>query len=241
MLPGFANWRDSGGPESYRYPSHQFTAAAINPGLDVPGVSPVGLPVSAKVAKSIAATCHASPFGKGSQTLIEESVRKTWALDASQFSLRNPLWELQLKAISSEIVPALGVDANPYEVQAELYKFLVYEEGAFFSSHQDSEKAEGMFGTLVICLPSKHEGGDVTATHKDQTQTHDSAANSEYGFSYAAWYSDVRHEIKPVTSGYRLVLTYNLIHRPSTCIKTTDWAEQEPRNSPSIMGGDLRT
>jgi hypothetical protein len=73
-----------------------------------------------------------------------------------------------------------------------------------------------MLGTLVICLPSKHEGGEVIATHKDQTQTHDSAAKSEYGFSYAAWYSDVRHEIEPVTEGYRLVLTYNLIHRPST-------------------------
>jgi hypothetical protein len=100
MLQGFPNWRDTGGPESYRYPSHQFTAfgtgawadelkqdlsgflkdvdtpgsfftnnalnAAINPGLDVPGVGPVGLPVSPEVAKSIAATCHASPFGKGS-------------------------------------------------------------------------------------------------------------------------------------------------------------------------------
>jgi hypothetical protein len=87
------------------------------------------------------------------------------------------LWELQLKAILAEIVSALGVDANPYEVQADLYKLLVYEEDAFFASHQDSEKAEGMFGTLVICLPSKHEGGEVIATHKDQVQAHDSAAN----------------------------------------------------------------
>jgi hypothetical protein len=158
------------GPESNRFPSHQFTAsspgtwaeelrkdlagylkdvetpgsfftnnalnAAINPGLDVPGVGPVGLPVSPEVAQSIAATCHASPFGKGSQTLIDESVRKTSELDASQFSLRNPLWELQLKAIVTEIVQALGVDANPYEFQADLYKLLVYKEGAFFKTQK---------------------------------------------------------------------------------------------------------
>ncbi|KAL3440595.1 hypothetical protein BJX65DRAFT_314670 [Aspergillus insuetus] len=110
--------------------------------LDVPGVGPVGLPVSPDVAKSIAATCHASPFRKGSQTLIDESVRKNSGLGCLSISLRNPLWELQLKTILTEIVPALGVDANPYEVQADLYKLLVYEKGAFFSSHQDSEKAE---------------------------------------------------------------------------------------------------
>jgi hypothetical protein len=44
------------------------------------------------------------------------------------------------------------------------------------------------------------------------------AEASEFGFSYAASYSDVRHEAKPGTSGYRLVLTYNLIHRPSTAL-----------------------
>lgn len=34
--------------------------------------------------------------------------------------------------------------------------------------------------------------------------------------SFACWYSDVTHEVLPVTSGYRWVLTYNLIHPPGT-------------------------
>ncbi|KAJ0419520.1 hypothetical protein BJY00DRAFT_313909 [Aspergillus carlsbadensis] len=211
-LLGFLN--DIESPGSFF--TNQVLHAAVNPGLDVPGVGQVSLPVTPDVAKSIAAACHASPYGKGSETLIDESVRKTSELDASQFSLRNPTWEFQLNAILSRIIPALGVDASPREVEADLYKLLLYEEGAFFLPHQDSEKVEGMFGTLVICLPSKHKGGDVIAHHKDEARIHDSAANSEYGFSYAAWYSDVRHQVKPVTAGYRLVLTYNLIHRPST-------------------------
>jgi hypothetical protein len=75
-----------------------------------------------------------------------------------------------------------------------------------------------MFGTLVVCLPSKHEGGDVIASHKGEHLKFSTAKTSEFGFSYAAWYSDVRHEVKPVTSGYRLVITYNLIHRPSAAL-----------------------
>jgi hypothetical protein len=77
------------------------------------------------------------------------------------------------------------------------------------------EKADGMFGTLVVSLPSKHEGGDVVATHKGESIAYSSSPGSDFGFSYAAWYSDITHEVKAVTSGYRLVLTYNLIHRPS--------------------------
>jgi hypothetical protein len=56
-----------------------------------------------------------------------------------------------------------GVAEN---ISAQLYKLLLYEKGAFFKPHKDSEKTPGMFGTLVICLSSAHEGGDIVLTHK---------------------------------------------------------------------------
>ena len=65
-----------------------------------------------------------------------------------------------------------------------------------------------MFGTLVFCLPSAHEGGELLLSHNGQRYNFTS---SQFQPSFAAWYSDVRHEIKEVTSGYRLVLTYNLV------------------------------
>jgi hypothetical protein len=120
-----------------------------------------------------------------------------------------------MEKLLQEAVSGLGLMANPTEIQAELCKLLVYEEGAFFLPHRDTEKVDGMFGTLVVSLPSKHEGGDVVATHKGESITFSSSPGSDFGFSYAAWYSDITHEVKAVTSGYRLVLTYNLIHRPS--------------------------
>lgn len=75
-----------------------------------------------------------------------------------------------------------------------------------------------MFGTLVVCLPSKHEGGEVIATHRDKSAKFSTAEISEFGFSWAAWYADVTHEVKPVTSGHRIVLVYNLIHRPTAAL-----------------------
>lgn len=64
-----------------------------------------------------------------------------------------------------------------------------------------------MFGTLVVCLPSTHQGGDVLLRHNGQAHVFSSSAHTQ---SCAFWYSDVSHEVLPVTSGYRWVLTYNL-------------------------------
>ncbi|KAI9372949.1 hypothetical protein BJX61DRAFT_542237 [Aspergillus egyptiacus] len=167
--------------------------------------------------------CHSPPT-----SCVDESVRKTWELDAEQFTIRNPKWQSQIHDFLKQVILDLGLSANPEEVQAELYKLLVYDEGAFFLPHQDSEKAPGMFGTLVVCLPSKHEGGEVVATHRGDSRVFNSSATSEFEYSYAAWYSDVKHGVKPVTSGCRVVLTYNLIHRPSIeVLKQRDSAASE--------------
>jgi hypothetical protein len=68
-----------------------------------------------------------------------------------------------------------------------------------------------MFGTLVICLPSAHTGGEVHLLHGGKEVALSTAPDSFSGLSALAWYSDVQHETKPVASGYRLVLTYNLV------------------------------
>ena len=69
-----------------------------------------------------------------------------------------------------------------------------------------------MFATLVISLPSKHEGGELIVSHNGQDVRWSTAERST---AYGAWYSDVRHEVKDVTSGHRLVLTYNLVQKRS--------------------------
>ena len=193
--------------------------SVVIPGLHVPGVGAIGLPITAENAKAMIQSCRMSPYGKGTETLVNETVRKSWQLDVNQFSLQNPLWEKQVGIFKDQAIAGLGLTtAKPEEVKVELYKLLIYEEGAFFLPHQDSEKADGMFATLVISLPSKHEGGEVIASHKGESLGFCTASNSEYGLSWAAWYADVMHEVKPVRSGYRIVLVYNLIHRPSAAL-----------------------
>ena len=80
------------------------------------------------------------------------------------------------------------------------------------NSLYSTEKTEGMFASLIIVLPSKFQGGEVHVSHGDNKDVFDISPSSEFSVSALAWYTDVTHEVKPVTSGYRLAISYNLVN-----------------------------
>ncbi|OTA67761.1 hypothetical protein K449DRAFT_364184 [Hypoxylon sp. EC38] len=182
----------------------------VNPGLMVADTL-IPLPLVPRDAETIRSVCRQAPFGKGDETVVDISVRKTWELDHSQFRCANPDWEAYISLLLDDASRSLAMS----EVKAEPYKLLLYDEGSFFKRHKDSEKVPGMIGTLVICLPSKHEGGSVHLSHGGKSYVFDTDKASDFGLSSLAWFSDVTHEVKPLKSGYRLVLTYNIIHKGS--------------------------
>ena len=65
---------------------------------------------------------------------------------------------------------------------------------------------------MIVILPSQYTGGEVHLTHASKSQVVDFSASSLANTAVLAWYTDVLHEVKPITSGYRLALSYNLIH-----------------------------
>ena len=181
---------------------------AVLPGLEVKGVGPIGVPVTSADAKRLIARASRAPYGRGEATILDTDVRRVWQLEPSQFALRNAAWEEGLAGVVDAIKRDLGIRRK---VTAELYKLLVYEKGSFFKPHRDSEKMPGMFGTLVVCLPSRHQGGTLILRHDGQTKKIDfGGKDAEFTTQYAAFYADCQHEITPVTGGYRICLVYNL-------------------------------
>lgn len=75
-----------------------------------------------------------------------------------------------------------------------------------------------MFGTIVIVLPSRFTGGSLHLSHSGQTKSIDISPYSPSATSVLAWYTDVYHSVHPILSGYRLALSYNLIHPPNSTI-----------------------
>ena len=86
-----------------------------------------------------------------------------------------------------------------------------------FKPHVDTPRSPLQFGSLVVCLPVDHEGGQLKVRHKGEEMTFDWGTTGRRGSSdgpriqWAAFYSDCEHEVLEVTSGHRLTLTYNLL------------------------------
>ncbi len=183
----------------------------ILPGLQV-GEEDIGLPITPLQAQALIRVAHQAPFGKGSETVTDIEVRNAWEIDADQITFKNPKWKSFLKKLLKEVKEELGIEDK--KVKSELYKLLIYEEGGFFLPHKDSEKAKGMFATLVLALPSAHTGGEFHVRFDGREEVVDfSHAADDFEMPYVAFYADCEHEIKPVTSGYRVCLVYNLIQK----------------------------
>ncbi|MCP5099641.1 MAG: 2OG-Fe(II) oxygenase, partial [Chloroflexi bacterium] len=184
------------------------TLPSIPPGLKVKGVGHIALPFLEQQAKSLIEFSRQSPFGYGEETIYDTNVRKSWQFAAEDFELTNPQWEEVLQEAVDQIGKQLGLD--DCKIEFEPYKLLIYEKGGFFAAHRDTEKIPNMFATLVINLPSEHEGGELIVSHGGQNHTYSFADSDGFHPPFAAFYADCYHEVKPVTSGYRINLIYNL-------------------------------
>lgn len=78
----------------------------------------------------------------------------------------------------------------------------------FFLAHRDAEKTTDMVATLVVLLPASFRGGASVITHERERVV--VPGGSTRDLTFIAFFADCAHEVKPVTSGHRVALTYEL-------------------------------
>lgn len=159
--------------------------------------------------------CARSPsphlFGKRDQTLRDRSVRDTGEISESQLRLDADEWNRALEPALEKLGEKLGLPREENLV-AVLDKMLVYSPGQFFATHQDSERTDDMVGSLSVQLPCASSGGEIVVHHQGETLTFRGARRAPKDLSLLAFYADCHHEVKPITSGHRVVLTWHLLH-----------------------------
>ncbi len=175
--------------------------------IDVKGVGQLGLPVPSSQARQLRLVARPARYGQGEHTILDRRVRDTWEVPRSRVRIDKRRWNLTLRPMLDSIRDDLALPPSS-SLTAQLHSMLVYERGQFFAPHQDSEKNDEMIGTLVVMLPSRSTGGDLVVTHRNQTVRHSGSARS---LTFIAFYADTRHEVLPIETGYRVVLTYHLL------------------------------
>jgi predicted 2-oxoglutarate/Fe(II)-dependent dioxygenase YbiX len=196
----------------------------------VRGVGPVTFPISATKARALCASALLARHGFKDQTRLDKAVRDTWEIPKARIKIDQKRWNEALVTELDRIRQGLGL-ASSCKLRAELHNLLVYAPGQFFVPHQDSEKEEGMIGTLVVTLPSKFSGGTMIVKHHDE-KVEVRGPSSKLGL--VAFYADCHHEVRPVKDGYRVVLTYNLL------MSKTSASDQPPASEQKVAGLERR-
>ncbi|KAI6896541.1 hypothetical protein KC334_g10841, partial [Hortaea werneckii] len=128
-------------------------------------------------------------------------------------------------------------------LRAELYKLNVYSgPGGVFNPHVDTPRSASQIASLVVCLPVEFEGGELAVRHLGQEIVHDWGKKNYHNtpaaaaaaaatppppprttpaINWTAFYSDCAHEVRPIHTGHRLTLTYNLYLSPGTGLLNT--------------------
>ncbi|HEY4244554.1 MAG TPA: 2OG-Fe(II) oxygenase [Kofleriaceae bacterium] len=174
--------------------------------LDIVDFGPIPLPLVPSTARQLVEVARPARYGLRDKTLLDRRVRDTSEIGKRDIEIDTRRWRRTLDPELERIARDLGLPPGT-KLRAELHNLLVYGPGQFFAPHQDSEKADGMIGSLVALLPSASSGGALVIEHHEDKVSYRGSAEQ---IVLVAFYADCRHEVRPVTRGYRAALTYNL-------------------------------
>ena len=100
------------------------------PGLRIEGIGTIGFPLSERDAKLIEAAATQAPFGKGTETIVDTTVRDTFEINPDKFSFENPAWTVFLRTVTKKVADGLGFPSGRAPPRADLYKLLLYKTGS---------------------------------------------------------------------------------------------------------------
>jgi hypothetical protein len=106
--------------------------------------------------------------------------------------------------------------SHTFEAQQTLKSLTHIGKGSFYKPRVEAPPDKSMLGSLVIIFPTPHKGGVLSLRSRTghecsfdpSPETLDITHHPSIG--YAVLFKDVEHEVAPITSGYRVTLTYDL-------------------------------
>ena len=132
--------------------------------------------------EDVLAACAQAPVGRGTETVVDTSVRRV--MESERIAVQWPGLPAALEQVQLELCPWL-------DLEAKLYKVLVYRKGDFFTWHLDSKKEQDHVLTLTVdCGAPTCEGGGIEFVHVPAAQWRSDANPVFNDDDREAWYKD---------------------------------------------------
>jgi hypothetical protein len=179
-------------------------------GLRISGVRNVPLPITEYHGNEI----------KRRATNEKEEGAEVYQIEAGKIKIQSPQWEESLKKVIETVAYKLGVFPN--YLTAKLDGLIYMEKGGCIERRRrDDNEDTTTLGSLVIQLPSKFTGGEMTIYNAVEEEDEDddeesfkftlgAGAEATYSCYFACHFSDCEYEMAKLRSGSRLLLRYSL-------------------------------
>ncbi|KID97864.1 2OG-Fe(II) oxygenase superfamily protein, partial [Metarhizium majus ARSEF 297] len=176
-------------------------------GLFVDGVGDIAMPLNETQARQMIEKARPLPPSESSYRNTDVPIPGNWVLDANKFALHHPNWPSFLQALCDQVSRNLGINTR---VTAKPFQMHIYEAGNVPSITEHSplkDERPGMFGLMLLCLPSGHEGGEITMTCPDMDKMR---LRTSECHSFACFYPQSLCEVAEVHSGFLWLLVFDI-------------------------------
>ncbi|KAJ7102770.1 hypothetical protein C8R44DRAFT_640816 [Mycena epipterygia] len=167
---------------------------ASNPCLNIDGLGPIGLPLSAREAIAVRALAVPVPMAP-----------HTWEIPLKKCKFDNHSWEPWIQGTVGSKIMNLLAGENDTQPILRPHRLCLYE------AESPTDDSEDKIGCLFVILPSLFEGGQLELRHDGEIKILNLAHLSGVSTFVAGTFTGVEHSMSPVSSGYRLWLEYDLI------------------------------
>lgn len=180
-----------------------------------------------------------SHFGKGGENAFNDEVRAGKELRYGEhFVLRN---EASMKSLLTDAVQRSQMSRlfpAACTLLFKLNKIAIYQEGGHFLEHRDTAYAANHKATLLLALPSIHQGGDLVLRPQGGKEVTWKTENFiERGKNWIAFYTSILHEVKMVSGGTRAVMQFDIYiddGLAETKSPGTFWVKSKGKNENSV-------
>ena len=192
-------------------------------GLRISGVGNVSLPVvDEQISKIKSSATHVAGSKKRGED-GEKKISSLYEIRTDKIKIDNPMWDHSIKKLVKTAAYKLGV--SPYSLFAKLDKLIYMEKGGFINRRRDDDEdyrvlGKSVLGTLLIQMPSKFTGGELTIYNSAEDVDEESfqftlGAGDEASYSchFACYFSDCEYEMTKLRSGSRVLLRYSLLYK----------------------------
>lgn len=176
------------------------------PGLSIAQLgAPVSLPLIPQQAIAIAQLATPCPT-----TSLQDC--SCLHIPGASLTFENPEWQPAIDELFSHVICSFARLFNHYYCRLSLSHLLLHPPGTRLLPLRHNTTSKYYFATLAVILPSLYTDGQIELTHNRHTSVYKhGTSTSQHSPYFLAFYKQVEQSLKPLSSGSRLVLVYDIL------------------------------